>query len=138
MEEESFWKQAFPLLGFFRTLCHKKPPERTQKPFSNRELLLSFYFLVKAWGYLNIRRGSLDYIGFFDGRVFVVVGLSLSPFTISSSTKLPSVYNNSEGHPYEIWISKEYHSSFLRRFHNPYLMLAMLAIFSKNVTMTMV
>ena len=54
---------------------------------------------VKAWGYLNIRRGSLDYIGFFDGRVFVVVGLSLSPFTISSSTKLPSVYNNSEGHP---------------------------------------
>ena len=78
MEEESFWKQAFPLLGFFRTLCHKKPPERTQKPFSNRELLLSFYFLVKAWGYLNIRRRSLDYIGFFDGRVFVVVGLSLS------------------------------------------------------------
>ena len=113
MEEESFWKQAFPLLGFFRTLCHKKPPERTQKPFSNRELLLSFYFLVKAWGYLNIRRRSLDYIGFFDGRSVCCYRLKpLSPFTISSSTKLPSVYNNSEGHPYEslceIWILKAY------------------------------
>ena len=73
-----FGSKHFLCWDFFRTLCHKKPPERTQKPFSNRELLLSFYFLVKAWGYLNIRRRSLDYIGFFDGRVFVVVGLSLS------------------------------------------------------------
>ena len=91
---------SISFVGIFFALCAiKKAPERTQKPSSNRELLL--YFLVKAWGYLNIRRRSLDYIGFFDGRVFVVVGLSLSPFTISSSTKLPSVYNNSEGHPYE-------------------------------------
>ena len=68
---------SISFVGIFFALCAiKKAPERTQKPSSNRELLL--YFLVKAWGYLNIRRRSLDYIGFFDGRVFVVVGLSLS------------------------------------------------------------
>ena len=70
---------SISFVGIFFALCAiKSRPNERKNPFSNRELLLYFYFLVKAWGYLNIRRRSLDYIGFFDGRVFVVVGLSLS------------------------------------------------------------
>ena len=125
--EEEFWKQAFPLLGFFRTLCHKKPPERTQKPFSNRELLLSFYFLVKAWGYLNIRRRSLDYIGFFDGRSVCCCRLkpllsqfphplNFLPFIIT-----PKVIHTKPLRNLDIEL-KALYSVFLRLFRNSYVL----------------